>query len=150
MTGWTARIDVLIHINDEPRVYWDIASMMKRTLFQMVALAFGALALSSCQTAAPKQAEAVSASSQPVPNIVQGVCGDCHGVEPPFLSPNPSAPSFAAIANRQGMSEASLTTWLVEAHNYPELMDFELSKDEAGEVARYLISLQDDGFEPAS
>ncbi|WP_156423805.1 hypothetical protein [Erythrobacter sp. YT30] len=88
--------------------------------------------------------------SQPTPpNLVQGVCGDCHGVEPPFLSPNPSAPSFADIANRQGMSEESLTSWLIEAHNYPELMDFELSESEAGEVARYLISLQSEDYEKA-
>ena len=85
----------------------------------------------------------------PVPNLVQGVCGDCHGVQPPFLSPNPEAPSFEAIANSAGLPGASLTNWLIDAHNYPELMEFELEEAEAREVAAYMVTLQREDYEPA-
>lgn len=123
--------------------------MLQKILFRFFLLFLSALAVSACQTVAPERVETASSSQSAPPNLVQGVCGDCHGVEPPFLSPNPAAPSFDDIANRQGMSEKSLTSWLIEAHNYPELMDFELSQNEAGEVARYLISLQREDYKKA-
>ena len=123
------------------------------------ALLFLALfAVSACQTAAP--ADPVPApvttpitapipGASPVPNLVQGVCGDCHGVAPPFLSPNPEAPGFDAIANSAGLTGESLTRWLIDAHNYPELMEFELSEPEAREVAAYMVTLQSEDYEPA-
>lgn len=103
-------------------------------------------ALAACQAAPP-----ASSASKPhrVPTLVQGVCGDCHGVEAPFLSPNPAAPGFDAIANSAGLSGESLTRWLIDAHNYPELMDFELSKDEARAVADYMVTLQGKHYRPA-
>lgn len=95
----------------------------------------------------------VSQASAPqtpqVPNLVQGVCGDCHGVGPPFLSPNPDAPDFEAIANRAGLTDGSLTQWLIDAHNYPELMEFALSEAEARKVSAYMMTLRREGYEPA-
>ena len=105
-----------------------------------------ALALTGCQNTPP--AASVSETA-PVPNLVQGVCGDCHGVQPPFLSPNPEAPSFEAIANSAGLTGDSLTNWLIDAHNYPELMEFELNEPEAREVAAYMVTLQREDYEPA-
>lgn len=119
--------------------------MLGRILYRFVLVIVCAVAAAGCQMTAPVAVQSAQALDYPVPNLVQGVCGDCHGVEPPFLSPNPQAPDFATIANRQGVSEQSLSAWLIEAHNYPELMEFELSKNEAGETARYLISLRDLG-----
>jgi len=116
----------------------------------LIALALTTLAVTACQTAPP----ATFASDAPkvsvlVPNLVQGVCGDCHGVEPPFLSPNPEAPSFEAIANSAGLTGESLTNWLIDAHNYPELMEFELNEPEAREVAGYMVTLRREDYEPA-
>ena len=108
-------------------------------------LCLTATALSGCQNAA--RVETASASPR-VPNIVQGVCGDCHGVQPPFLSPNPQAPSFEAIANSAGLTGDSLTRWLIDAHNYPELMEFELSEAEAREVSAYMVTLQREDYTP--
>lgn len=101
--------------------------------------------LSACQSAPPPTSVT---QTPPVPNLVQGVCGDCHGVEPPFLSPNPDAPSFEAIANSAGLTGESLTRWLIDAHNYPELMEFELSEAEAREVADYMVTLQREDYTP--
>ena len=82
------------------------------------------------------------------PAFVEAACGGCHAVEPPFLSPNPQAPSFAAIANRRGLSEKSLADWLSQAHNYPEDMDFTLTAAQIDQIARYMVTLRDAGYVP--
>ncbi len=82
------------------------------------------------------------------PAFVEAACGGCHAVEPPFLSPNPAAPSFAAIANRRGLSETSLADWLAEAHNYPQDMDFPPTPDQIDPIARYMVTLRDAGYVP--
>jgi len=113
-----------------------------------------ALALAGCQQPASpfvSSSSSIAANAAPstVPNLVQGVCGDCHGVEPPFLSPNPEAPGFDAIANREGLSDETLSTWLIDAHNYPEIMEFELDEAEARKVADYMLTLRDAQYRPA-
>jgi len=82
------------------------------------------------------------------PAFVEAACGGCHAVEPPFLSPNPEAPSFESIANRRGLSEQSLGDWLKQAHNYPEQMDFDLDEAQAEAIAAYMVRLQRDDYEP--
>lgn len=112
----------------------------------LVTLALAA-SLGACQSNG--SAPVAPSVAVPVPNLVQGVCGDCHGVQAPFLSPNPEAPAFDAIANRTGLSAGSLANWLYDAHNYPELMEFELSRAEAREVADYMVTLQTEDYRPA-
>ena len=102
-------------------------------------------AQAGCQSAPPQTA---SSKSAPIPTLVQGVCGDCRAVQRPFISPNPEAPGFDAIANSAGLTGESLTAWLIDAHNYPELMEFELSEAEAREVADYMVTLQSEDYEP--
>jgi mono/diheme cytochrome c family protein len=104
------------------------------------ALCFATL-LAACQTTEP-------APEPDPPAFVEAVCGGCHGVEPPFLSPEPEAPTFAAIANRRGLSESSLADWLANAHNYPEAMDFDLTRERADMVASYMITLRRPDYEP--
>ena len=113
-----------------------------------------ALALTACQTAAPADAPPMvgkptspSADTR-APAFVEAACGGCHAVEPPFLSPNPASPSFAAIANRRGLSEKSLADWLAEAHNYPEDMDFSLTRAQIDQIAAYMVTLRDAGYVP--
>lgn len=82
------------------------------------------------------------------PAFIEAACGGCHAVEPPFLSPNPRSPSFAAIANRKGLSEKSLADWLAEAHNYPQEMDFTLTRPQIDQIAHYMVTLRDAGYVP--
>lgn len=82
------------------------------------------------------------------PAFIEAACGGCHAVEPPFLSPNPAAPSFAAIANRAGLSQRSLADWLAEAHNYPEQMDFTLTRPQIDQIAAYMVTLRHAGYVP--
>ena len=57
-------------------------------------------------------------------------------------------PSFAAIANRGGLSEKSLADWLAEAHNYPEDMDFTLTRPQIDQIAAYMVTLRHAGYVP--
>ncbi len=80
--------------------------------------------------------------------FAQGACGDCHAVESPGLSPNPEAPAFADIANREGLDAQTLTRWLRDAHNYPEAMDFDLDAPQVEELTDYILTLRDENYEP--
>lgn len=80
--------------------------------------------------------------------FIEAACGGCHAVEPPFFSPNPDAPTFESIANREGLSDDTLADWLKDAHNYPEVMDFDLEPDQVEEIARYMITLRREDYEP--
>ncbi|WP_394268968.1 hypothetical protein [Qipengyuania sp.] len=80
--------------------------------------------------------------------FAQAACGGCHAVEAPWLSPNPASPSFADIANREGVTEATLHTYLVDAHNYPLEMDFDLDQGQARALAHYILSLRDPNYRP--
>lgn len=113
------------------------------------------LALAACATAPGSdnppamlgKPTAPSADTR-APAFVEAACGGCHAVEPPFLSPNPASPSFAAIANRRGLSEKSLGDWLAEAHNYPEQMDFTLTRPQIDQIAAYMVTLRKAGYVP--
>lgn len=122
--------------------------------YRLPFFAAAALALTACQTAGtdnppPMVGKRTSPSADTrAPAFVEAACGGCHAVEPPFLSPNPQAPSFAAIANRRGLSEKSLADWLAEAHNYPEDMDFTLTRPQIDQIARYMVTLRAAGYVP--
>lgn len=140
----------LIPINDAVTREAHKASMTHRPLL-LIALA----ALSACTTAPgtdnppPMVGRATSPSPDTrAPAFVEAACGGCHAVEPPFLSPNPASPSFAAIANRPGLSETSLGDWLADAHNYPEDMDFTLTRKQIDQIAAYMVTLREAGYVP--
>ena len=112
------------------------------------------LLLGACQTPATDNPPAmVGKATSPSPDtrapaFIEAACGGCHAVEPPFLSPVPQSPSFAAIANRRGLSERSLADWLADAHNYPEDMDFTLTRPQIDQIAAYMVTLRDAGYVP--
>lgn len=113
----------------------------------LLPLAALAMLASGCQTAAPQIAGPQTAAAKP-PAFVEAACGGCHAVEPPFRSPNPESPSFAAIANRTGLTEATLASWLTDAHNYPEQMDFTLTPAQAQAIADYMVTLRRADYRP--
>ncbi len=80
--------------------------------------------------------------------FVQAACGGCHAVEYPALSPNPAAPTFASIANRDGLDGDSLSSWLANAHNYPEVMDFDLDPAQVDIIARQMLRLRHPEYKP--
>ncbi len=112
--------------------------------------AFSALAtvaaLAACQTA-PDTA-LVPTDVREGHTLAQAACSQCHSIEPVGLSPNPDAPEWPVIANTPGLTRETLTTWLVEAHNYPEQMDFYLEDDEVDMLVDYMLTLKSDDYHP--
>lgn len=78
--------------------------------------------------------------------FVQAGCGGCHAVEGNDLSPNPQAPRFIDIANREWLTRETLATWLADAHNYPEMMDFDLEREQVDDIAGYLFAMRDKDY----
>ncbi|WP_298335665.1 hypothetical protein [uncultured Erythrobacter sp.] len=115
---------------------------------RLIILANASLALAACQSAYPAEPQVGAASSAPAPAFIEAACGGCHAVEPPFLSPNPRAPDFEAIANRRGVTASTIKAWLRNAHNYPEIMDFDLTREHVDEVSDYMITLRRRDYVP--
>jgi mono/diheme cytochrome c family protein len=104
--------------------------------------------LTACQTTPVSSAPAQTALDTRAPAFIEAACAGCHAVEPPFLSPNPRAPSFAAIANRPELTGDTIGTWLTDAHNYPEVMDFDLEPAQIDLIAEYMITLRREDYRP--
>lgn len=125
-------------------------------LARQVPLRIAALALAAvvlCALCTPR----TSAAGVPnTPQLAHGehiarlVCSACHVVAadqeyPPLL--NKAAPDFAEIANRPGVTSASLRRFITSTHwdvdklpmSMPNPM---LTKAEAQDVARYILSLR--------
>jgi len=119
--------------------------MKKSPIAAVLASAF---TLAACQSvgSAPPVANASVETSPPA--FVEAACAGCHSVEPPFLSPNPNAPSFESIANREGLTERTLARWLTDAHSYPEAMDFDLEPKHVKRIADYMITLRRPDYVP--
>ena len=81
--------------------------------------------------------------------FAQAACGGCHAVERYGASPNPNSPPFAAIVNSEGLTRATLTTWLRDAHNYPEEMEFTLGAPEIERLVDHMLTLRDPNYRPA-
>ncbi len=75
-------------------------------------------------------------------------CAACHNVADGQTSPNPQAPPFIAIANTRGLTDGTLTNWLSDSHNYPELMDFEIQSADIDDLAAYILTLQSADYKP--
>jgi mono/diheme cytochrome c family protein len=83
--------------------------------------------------------------------FAQATCAACHAIERgSVLSPNPHARSFPAIVNQQGLTAATLSSWLREAHNYPAEMEFQLDSGTVDDLVAYMLTLTDPNYRPAS
>jgi len=110
------------------------------------------LALAACQGSSGGETLASAGEAAPGSEahaLAQAACGGCHSVEPYGLSPVAAAPEWPVIANIPGLTRETLTTWLSDAHNYPEDMDFYLDDDETAMLVDYILSLKREGFEPS-
>jgi len=107
------------------------------------------LLLAGCQSLpAERQGAEEVGAVHPTLALAQGACGGCHAVERFDLSPNPQAPPFIAIANRDGLNASTLAGWLRDAHNYPEDMEFTLDPPQVERLVEYIVTLQDPNYQP--
>ena len=104
-------------------------------------------ALVACQAPPPPEVASAPVDSH-VLAFAQGACGGCHAVEANALSPNPDAPEWPRIVNTPGLTRATLRSWLVDAHNYPEEMDFDLDMPQVDDLVAYMLTLRQDDYQP--
>jgi mono/diheme cytochrome c family protein len=109
-----------------------------------IGLAVGAVA---CQPPAPA-AQSTAAEPHPGLAFAQSSCGGCHAVGRRSVSPNPSAPPFAAIVNQEGLTGNTLAAWLRDAHNYPVEMKFSLEGRPVDDLVAYMLTLRDPNYRP--
>lgn len=76
-------------------------------------------------------------------------CARCHGIQRgSTVSPNPRAPSFPTIVNQQGLTRGTLSSWLLDAHNYPSEMDVQLDSKNVDDLVDYMLTLSDPNYKP--
>jgi mono/diheme cytochrome c family protein len=102
--------------------------------------------LPACQNFSPAPpARPTSVSSGEA--LARRTCSGCHAVGHGESSSNPNAPPFSAIANQDGLTRETVTSWLEGAHNYPTEMDFYLGTAEVEELVAFLLALRDPRYQ---
>jgi mono/diheme cytochrome c family protein len=76
-------------------------------------------------------------------------CAACHSVTANGSSPNPESPGFEDIANRSGLTSATLRQYLRDAHNYPDAMQFRIDRRQVRDLSAYIVTLKKHGYKPA-
>lgn len=119
-----------------------IAHVPMRTL-PLAALAL--IAVAGAVAAAPRP----GASAKRGLALAEARCAGCHAVGANQSSPNPESPSFEDVANRPGLTAASLGRYLRDAHNYPAAMDFTIERRHVRDLSAYFVTLRRPGYKPA-
>lgn len=117
-----------------------------RNLSAAVLISAAALAVATSAATAPPR---LSKSAKQGLALAQQHCAACHGISANQSSPNPESPPFEDIANRPGLNRITLGRYLRDAHNYPEAMDFKLTRGQADGLATYIVTLRKPGYKPA-
>ena len=103
------------------------------------------LLLAACQELPPAQPAPATTPTEGQA-FAQASCGECHSVGRYGSSPRSNAPAFPVIANKEGLTAETLTTWLRGAHNYPRDMDFYLGEPELDKLVAYMLTLRDPNY----
>jgi mono/diheme cytochrome c family protein len=103
------------------------------------------LPVAACQSPAAVEPPRPASSSSGA-GLAQQACGGCHAVGRAGTSRNPNAAPFAAIANQEGLTAETLSTWLRGAHNYPREMDFQLNDQQVDLLVAHMLSLRDPNY----
>ena len=65
-----------------------------------------------------------------------------------MLSPNPSAPEFAAVANTPGLTRDSLASWFATSHDFPQEMYFAIPDEKIDDLVAYVLLLRSEAYRP--
>lgn len=139
-------VDVTRQGNDSP-------DMRKIALISMLCML-----MTGCSTdggsamhaaSATPDARHMSASAQRGIAFAQSHCASCHALSG-NISPNPEAPPFARVVNSAGLTPGTLSGWLRNAHNFPEVMDFTIEDANIDDLSAYMLTLRDPNYRPPS
>lgn len=141
--------------------------MEKKVIYRFTAILLASMALAACSATSPDRDMASEATDTKTstmqsaatitgrePNAAAGLefaqmrCADCHTVAEGMVSPNPKAPSFLAIANTKGLTYETLSVWLRDSHNYPDMMDFEIEASHIDDLAAHMLTLRSADYKP--
>lgn len=122
--------------------------MPRFMLIAIALLAAGSATAVSSATARPRE-PVLSASAKRGQALAQARCAACHAVTPNAPSPNSEAPGFDDIANRDGLSAATLRGYLRDAHNYPDAMNFRIDPRAVRDLSAYIVTMRQPGHKPA-
>jgi len=75
-------------------------------------------------------------------------CAACHAVRPNATSPNPEAPPWEDIANRPGVTRATMRVFLRDSHNFPDAMNFRVDARRIRDLADYMLTMRRAGYKP--
>jgi len=75
--------------------------------------------------------------------FAQQRCTRCHAVVRYRLSPNPEAPPFEDIAAREGLTRDTLRAFLLDSHNFPAMMNFEVAPAQIDDLADYMLTMRE-------
>lgn len=81
---------------------------------------------------------ASAADAQQGAELAKRWCATCHVVSADQASGSTQAPPFSEIANKPGLTAASIALFLMRPH--PPMPDMNLSREEAGDLAAYIES----------
>jgi mono/diheme cytochrome c family protein len=112
--------------------------------------ALAALAVATAAFSQPKPVEERRMAEAERGRVVaEARCAACHAVTVNSSSPNPESPGFEDIANRKGLTSATLRQYLRNAHNYPDAMQFKLNRGQVRDLSAYIVTLKRSGYKPA-
>ena len=100
------------------------------------------------QSPQPAPSEPLSASAARGQAFAQQHCAACHATTANRASPNPESPPFDDIANRPGLTAATLRTFLQDSHNYPAAMNFRIDASGIDDLADYVATLKKPDYRP--
>jgi mono/diheme cytochrome c family protein len=99
---------------------------MKKTIAALLSFAFIAALATSAWAADPFEGE----------TLAKRWCATCHVVAKDQKHGNTQAPPFSEIANKPGLTAASIALFLLRPH--PPMPDMSLTRNEAGDLAAYI------------
>jgi mono/diheme cytochrome c family protein len=120
---------------------------MTRTLF-IAALTFAALAFSQASSRAADHGAELTAAEKRGLAFAEQRCSACHAVTENSISPNPESPTFQEIANRDGVTPATLRQFLHDSHNYPSAMNFRVEAEQISDLADYIVTMRKADYRP--
>lgn len=134
-----------------------------KSMIRWAALVFFAFAASACATlpsynSRPAEASVVNKTAKSLVLSRQATrglafararCSGCHAVTSGGLSPNPESPPFEAVVNATGLTRSTLTQFLRDSHNFPEVMNFTVAPAQIDDLADYMVTLRSPDYRPA-
>ena len=122
--------------------------MLKLCATAALAPAAALLLALSAIVAESRTSRALPPSPQRGLAFVRQHCASCHGVTANTISPNPESPPFEDVANKPGLTVATLRQFLSDSHNYPAAMNFTVDRARIRDIAAYMLTLRKPHYRP--